>query len=231
MFNLNASKCSYTIFSVSGRSDITLNLKHGNEPIPYCKNLVFLGITFDESLCFNAHYENLRARAIKRLNIIKIFSHSSWHLDHLTLKGIYRALIGSIFDYSFFSISNVSDTNIGRIQKAQNRTLRCIYKLPWDSHPDLLFPISNILPVKDRFLQLGCRYILKAIASRNPLIRVLINEYFSSKSEITKIKKLGTPLCMFFNLIGIAYSLIGVIVLSVFSLFFGKSSYLSHFFK
>ena len=159
---MNASKCSYTIFSVSGRSNITLDVRLSYDSIPYCKNPVFLGITFDESLCFNAHFENLRARSIKRLNIIKIFSHSSWHLDHLTLKRIYRALIGSIFDYSFFSIANVSVTNMGRIQTVQNCAVRCIYKLPWDSPPELLFPISNILPIRDRFLQLGCRYLLKA---------------------------------------------------------------------
>ena len=97
---MNASKCSYTIFSGSGKGSLSLD----EEQIPYSRAPVFLGITFDEYLCFNTHYSNLRARAIKRLKIIKIFSHSSWHLDHLTLKRIYRALIGSIFDYSFFSI-------------------------------------------------------------------------------------------------------------------------------
>ena len=164
----------------------------------------------------------------EQLNVLtKIFSHSSWHLDHLTLKGIYRALIGSIFDYSFFSIANVSITNMARIQTVQNRALRCIYKLPWDSSTEILFPISNILPVKSRFLQLGCRYTLKALASNKPLTKFLINEYFASKSEITKIKKLGTPLCMFFNLICMSYCVIAVIVLGVFGLFFGKTSYLT----
>ena len=37
-------------------------------------------VTFDERLWFNMHFENLRTRALSRLNIINIFSHSSWHL-------------------------------------------------------------------------------------------------------------------------------------------------------
>ena len=70
---------------------------------------VLKGAYFDESLCFHPHFENLWARALSRLNIIKIFSHKSWHLSKKTLTCIYRALIGSIFDYSFFTVACVSD--------------------------------------------------------------------------------------------------------------------------
>ena len=61
------------------------DLRLNSESIPYNPNPVFLGITFDERLCFNKHFENLRARALSRLNIIKIFSHKSWHLSKKTL--------------------------------------------------------------------------------------------------------------------------------------------------
>ena len=89
---MNASKCCYTFFSQSGRGNLELNLQLNGEPIPFNPNPVFLGITFDERLCFNAHYANLRIRV---LNIIKIFSHKSWHFkNHATLINIYRALIG-----------------------------------------------------------------------------------------------------------------------------------------
>ena len=90
---MNAKKCCYTIFSNGGRGDLEFDLKLNSEFIPYNPNPVFLGITFDESLCFHKHFENLRARALSRLNIIKIFSHKSWHLSRKTLTCIYRALI------------------------------------------------------------------------------------------------------------------------------------------
>ena len=69
---MNASKCCYTIFSSAGRSDMELDLRLKGDQIPYNPNPVFLGITFDESLCFNKHFANLRVRALKRLNILKI---------------------------------------------------------------------------------------------------------------------------------------------------------------
>ena len=117
---MNAKKCCYTIFSGAGKSSVSFKLKLKNDVIPYNKNPVFLGIIFDEYLCFNKHYENLRVRALKRFNIIKIFSYKSWHLNKHTLLNLYRSLIGSIFDYSSFTVSNCSKTSLMSLQTIQN---------------------------------------------------------------------------------------------------------------
>ena len=201
---MNASKCCYTIFSGKGRANIYLDLKLNKESIPYNPNPMFLGILFDEYLCFDKHFINLRTRALKRLNIIKIFSHKSWHLNKKTLTSLYRALVGSIFDYSFFTVTTCSKTNLDSIQRVQNRAIRCIYKLPWDSPTGQLFSISNVLPVRQRFTQLGSRYLSKAIYFRNQFIHVVLSDYFSSFSTITARKKLATPLCLFLTTIALA---------------------------
>ena len=119
--------------------------------IPYNPNPVFLGIIFDESLSFNSHFNNLKSRAQSRLNIIKIFSHKSWHLSRETLINIYNALIGSIFSYSFFTVANVSNFNIEKLQIIQNKAIRSIFKLDWNSLNHLLVSISGISPIKHRF--------------------------------------------------------------------------------
>jgi hypothetical protein len=67
---MNASKYCYTIFSNTGRSNMVIDLRLNGDPIPYNPNPIFLGITFDEGLCFNKHFANLRVRAFKRLKII-----------------------------------------------------------------------------------------------------------------------------------------------------------------
>ena len=133
------------------REWVGFDLRLNEESIPYNPNPVFLGITFDEYLCFNSHFENLRIRALKRLNIIKIFSHKSWHINRKTLTNIYRALIGSIFDYSFFTVACVAPTNLGLIQRIQNRAIRCIYKLKWDSPTNELFPTSGVIFLREMF--------------------------------------------------------------------------------
>jgi hypothetical protein len=145
-----------TLFSLVLEGEFDLHINWGR--IPYNPELLFLGVKFDERLCFATHFANLRSRALKRLNIIKIFSHGSWHLNCTTLTNLYRALIGSIFDYSFFTGVCVSDTNLNRIQTVQNRAIRTIYRLDWRSPTVNLFPISGVLGIKVRFLQLGVRY-------------------------------------------------------------------------
>jgi hypothetical protein len=151
------------------------------------------------------HYEILRIRALKRLNIIKIFSHKSWLLSKATLIKIYRALVGSIFDYSFFSVASVSDTSLKRIQSVQNRSIRCIYGLKWDSPTTEIPLISGVIPIRSRFLELGSRYLAKCICFKNELTSVLVTEYARSFSAITAGKKfLTTPLCYFTSLVALA---------------------------
>ena len=175
------------------------DLRLNSESIPYNSHPVFLGITFDESLCFNKHFENLRTRALSRLNIIKIFSHKSWHLSKKTLTSKYRALIGSIFDYSFFAVACVSENSLGLVQRIQNRAIRCIYRLEWDSHTNELFPISGVLFVKERLLQLGARYISKAILNKNVFVCPLISEYIRSWPAITaRGDQMSDPICFFY---------------------------------
>jgi hypothetical protein len=105
------------LFSGGNGDRLDFDLQLNGESIPYNPNPVFLGITFDEKLCFNTHFENLGIRALKRLNILRIFSHKSCYFNRKTLTNIYSALIGSIFDYSFFSGTCISDTSLGLVQR------------------------------------------------------------------------------------------------------------------
>ena len=68
---MNTKKCCYTISSNASKGHLEFELLLNGESIPYNTNHVFLGVTFDERLCFNMHFENLRTRALSRLNIIK----------------------------------------------------------------------------------------------------------------------------------------------------------------
>jgi hypothetical protein len=94
-------------------------------------------------------------------------------------------VIGSLFDYYFFSVANVSEKSLGLVQRIQNRAIRCIYRLDWDIPTKDLFQISRVLFIKERLLQLGARYLIKAIYNKNAFICPLISEYIRSLSAIT----------------------------------------------
>ena len=193
---MNASKCCYTIFSGAGSQNmVTLDINLRDGKVPYNPNPVFLGVIFDEFLNFRIHTDNLIKRARKRLNIIKIFSHKTWHLSHETLKCIYNALIGSIYNYSFFAVARIATTNLFRLQKVQNRSIRSIYRLEWTSPSILIHSLSNILPVRERLIQLGKSYLNKAV-NNNENMFLLLQEYLDSISSIRRKGK-ETPLCLF----------------------------------
>ena len=195
---INATKCSYIVFAGDGsRNKTKFELLINGARIPYDPNPIFLGIVFDEFLNFRAHVEKLVTKARPRLNIIKIFSHKSWKLSHETLKGIYEALIGSLFVYSFFAVARIADTNLERLQKIQNRALRCIYRTEWTCPTDLIHSMSDIPLVRDKLIKIGKKYLSKAKMD-NSNVRLLLAEYLDSISSIRRDDK-DTPLCLFYD--------------------------------
>ena len=144
---------------------------------------------------FQSLYNNL-VRARKRQNIIKISSHKSWQLSHQTLKGMHNALIRSTFSYYFFSLARIAESNLNRLQRFQNRAIRSIYRLEWNSPTIVIHAISNSLPIRERLLQLAKRYLLMATDNNNANVCLLLQEYIDSKSSIRRKEK-DTPLCLF----------------------------------
>ena len=212
---MNAKKCCYTIFSKVGNKNnkfvkkIVLDLQLKGGYIPYNQNPLFLGVTFDEYMCFNTHIENLRERALKRLNVIKVVSHNSWHLNLKTLTNIYSALVGSIFSYSFFMVSNAALKNLEKLQKIQNQAIRINYKLPQKSPNFKLYPISKILPIKERLISLGCRRLTKSLL-KNEYTLLLTREYLDSVSGLRRSQGVYTPLCCFLPIVAIALISLGL---------------------
>ena len=207
---INAKKSCFTVYNKGGRNGVDFDFRVNGERIPYSPNPIFLGIIFDEYLSFNHHFSKLRERALKRLNLIRIFSHSSWHLSKKTLIDLYKTLVGSIFDYSFFTISSVSESSLKMIQTVQNRAIRCIYRLKWDSPTNNLPQISGLIPIKWRLTQLGIRFLVKAIKFNNPLTVLLISEYIRSLTAIKSRKLMPTPLCFFLTLIAVYFAFLAI---------------------
>ena len=190
---MSASKCSYIIFSNSRNNTQSFNFKLNNEMIPKENNPRFLGTTLDRTLCFKTNSQIIKEKCMNRLNIIKILSHASWKLSKQTLINLYKSLIGSILDYSFFVISEISISNLISLQAIQNQAIRLIYRLDYDTSTHTLHEISNLPTVSDRYNELFKRYIEKAL-THNPLITQLMDEYIEEIDTIIHNEFQTTPL-------------------------------------
>ncbi len=122
---------------------------------------------------------------------------------------IYISLVGSIFDYSFFTLANVRESSLNRIQTVQNRAIRIMYKLPWNSSTSKLFPLSGKTSIYQRFMQLSCKYLLKALVY-NLLIKKIFFEYLSSMSQ-----SLATVFCYFSKILSLSFAFLTYVALFI----------------
>ena len=171
------NKCFFTVFC-RGQPFKGYKLKLYGEPITYNAHPRFLGVTFDESLCFNENWKIVRARCLKRLNILKIISHRSWGLNIGTIRSVFYCLIRSVFDFRFFAFGLMNDANTTSAQALQNNCIRAILK-DWNSGPIDLATKSGIAPVSTRVTEFGNRFIGRCLYYENPLICPLIEEFQS----------------------------------------------------
>ncbi|RNA04416.1 hypothetical protein BpHYR1_053699 [Brachionus plicatilis] len=63
---MSPEKCSYIFYSGNPSKNYKLNLKLFGKQISYTDSPVFLGIKFDQSLCFNSQVEFVRSRCHDR---------------------------------------------------------------------------------------------------------------------------------------------------------------------
>ena len=86
------------------------------------KNPKILGVTFDPTLCFAAHYKGSADKARRRIGVLKALAGSSWGQTKETLLLTYKASIRPILDYAY----PASKTSINHLQVSQNQALRVI---------------------------------------------------------------------------------------------------------
>ena len=191
---ISTSKCNYIIFSKSGAPDINISL-HG-ELIPRTKNSTFLGITLDERLSFKDHIINIKNKCIERLKIIKILGYKSWKLKPKVLSYIYKTLVGSLIDYSFFLVNVTDNHDFHKLQVIQNKFIRYIFKLPFDCSNEIISsyePTLNMSRLEVRLTKLSHKYIATSIINDNPIMIPLIKEYLNGFTA--RSIKYPTPLC------------------------------------
>ena len=194
------NKCNYIIFCKKDKKE-EFNLVMNGQNIPQTKEILFLGVLLDHKLNFKCQVSRMRAKCAQRLNIIKILSHKWWKIAKKTLINIYRALIGSIIEYSFFIVSCISLDLIYKLQANQNRAMRSVFGLKFDPvakkmpSSELVREKSGLQGVYLRLHELNIRFLSKAIIY-NPFIIKLCTEYKEGISSIRRSGSEKTPLCV-----------------------------------
>ena len=120
-FNISINKSVVLPFS---RSKVKIKLTMQDRNLETVDNFKFLGVIFDSRLNWSCHINYVRDKCIKRLNILKRISGSSWGASKHILVILYKALIRSVIDYGSIVYDSAHPNALKKLDVIQNRCLR-----------------------------------------------------------------------------------------------------------
>jgi hypothetical protein len=187
-------KCTYVIIHDGKKAPEELEIIMNNAKIARVKQATLLGVTIDEKLNFKGQLETIESKCSERLNITKLLSNRSWHLDQKTQLTIFNTLVRSTFEYSAILTPRLSEV-IKRLQIIQNIALRSILhskfnrKTNKNTKTSSLHERTNQPYIKTRLAELGARYIVKSLENSNPIITECAKDFMI----LANTNKLFTP--------------------------------------
>lgn len=123
--SLNASKTEIILFrNKNKRVEKRLNFRLSGQQILPVKQVTYLGVALDEHLSWNIHIPLLTKKLSRTTGILAKLRH---YVSYKTLLSVYYALFSSHIGYSIQSWGHVSNEDMNKISKLQNKALRIIH--------------------------------------------------------------------------------------------------------
>ena len=123
---ISPAKSAALIFSHGLPRVRPYKLRINEQNIKYVQHFKYLGVTLDKTLNFNKHFEDIRQRCARRINILKCIAGKDWGGDRRTLLRLYTTLIRPILDYNAFLYDEIASNKIDTLQTIQNEALRIV---------------------------------------------------------------------------------------------------------
>ena len=171
---ISAPKASVTLFTPDpAQANTHQKIKIANSAPPIVCSPKILGVYLVTFFPFNNHCVQAANRVSKRNNVLKALAGTNWGQQKETLLMTYKALERSIANYAapVWSI-NASETNISKIQRAQNEALRIITGSHKMSSIDHIHSETKMLQVEDHLNLLSAQYLVQCLDTENVCHRI-----------------------------------------------------------
>lgn len=173
---MNPEKSAAVLFSRSHnqskrKPDITLF----DRPIPWEKDVKYLGVTLDSRLTFRKHIKTVRDKAAFYLSRLHPLLRSNSKLPLRCKINLYKTCIRPVFTYASPVFAHSSKTSLNTLQVLQNKFMRKAAGAPWymrnvDLHSDFKLPT-----VKQFMKEASEHYFQTAASHPNPLVTQAIS--------------------------------------------------------
>ena len=166
---ISAPTSSVALFAADpAQANTRLKIKIADSELPLVRSPKLLGVYLDTFFLFNKHCLQVVNRVRKINNFLKALAGTNWGQEWETLLMTYKVLGRWIANYAapVWSI-NASETNIDKIQRAQNESLRIItgsHKMSSIYH---IHSETKMLQVEDHLNLLSAQYLVQCLDTEN----------------------------------------------------------------
>ena len=151
LVKLNASKTTYTVFSLSTKEqNKTTTLQIDGIALKKEDCQTYLGVTFDPKLTWKQQTEKTEKRAKLQLNLMRKLAGSTWGADHKTLKTLYTGSVRPILEYGIQAWGNTAKTHFEKVSRVQNQAARIITGAMKSTPIEKLEGCTGLQSLKDR---------------------------------------------------------------------------------
>ena len=123
-FVFSASKTNCIHFHRRRHFQPPLLLTLNGSIIPNRDSIKYLGMVVDRKLNWKEHIKAVRTDCLRRLDLLKCISRTSWGSDRTTMLRVYRAIIRSKLDYGCFLYGTASRSSLQLLDSIHNAAIR-----------------------------------------------------------------------------------------------------------
>ena len=162
-FTFSAAKTQCIQFHHKRNLQPPLKLLLNGRIIPNRDSIKYLGMTIDYRLNWKEHIVTLKVDCMKRLDLLKCLSHSSWGSDSPSMLRIYRAIIRSKMDYGCFIYGSARETTLKLLDPVHNSAIRLCTGAYRSSPVESLYAESGEQSLGKRRLQMLMQYFARTL--------------------------------------------------------------------
>ena len=162
---LNTDKCETTLFTTdTHESKYIPHLTLSDNLIKFNATPKFLGVTFDRSLSFGTHINQLKRKMKKRAQVLQALRGKDWGLSKRDMRQVYLTYIRSAGEYCTAAWGpSLSKTQMEQLEIAQRASARVITNCTKTTPKDSLLLEAGLQPFEIRSKELAARAMEKSL--------------------------------------------------------------------
>ena len=126
-------------------------------PVQWTTHTKYLGVTYDSSISFTQHVEDLKKRYVKRIALLQALTGTTWGCSAPLLRTVYLTFVLPIVQYGLHVYGCVvTQANFQDLEKLHNTAARVITGLPDTTDTRVLLWEADLKPLRYYRERLAC---------------------------------------------------------------------------